>query len=97
MMAVNDLAYSSFAGVTAQLQVFGQIGIANTAAISDIALNIILEQPTTKKKISSKKTSLFHGFFRGVVAHYNYVCGGEGSCYISAKQRCYGKATRGKT
>ncbi|KAL7523561.1 hypothetical protein ACHAXR_000896, partial [Thalassiosira sp. AJA248-18] len=32
MVAVNDLAESSFAGVTAQVQVYGRIGMANAAA-----------------------------------------------------------------
>ena len=61
-MAVNDLAESSFAGVTAQLQVFGLIGIASAADIRDMTSNGLLYQPTTNKEISDKKTSLFHDF-----------------------------------
>ena len=34
VIAVDDLVESSFAGVTAQLQVFGWIGMLNAAAIS---------------------------------------------------------------
>ena len=61
-MAVNDLADSSSAGVTAQLQVFGRIGMSSAAAIIDMARNGFLEQPTTNKEMSDKKTSLFHDF-----------------------------------
>ena len=61
-MSVNDLAESSFAGVTDQLQVFGRIGMASAAAISDMARNGFLDQPTTNKEMSDKKTSLFHDF-----------------------------------
>ncbi len=53
MVAVNDLAESSFAGVTAQVQVFGRIGMANAAAVSDMARNGFLHRPTTRKEIES--------------------------------------------
>ena len=59
-MAVNDIAESSFAGVTAQLQVFGRIGMASAADIRNMARNIFLDQPTTNMDMSDKKTSLFH-------------------------------------
>ena len=39
VMAVDDLSESSFAGLTAQVQVFGRIGMANTAAISNMKRN----------------------------------------------------------
>jgi hypothetical protein len=39
MMAVNDLAESSFAGVTAQVQVYGRIGMSNAAGVSDLNRN----------------------------------------------------------
>ena len=61
-MAVNDLAESSLAGVNAQLQIFGQIGMASAAAIINMAKNGFLDQPTTNKDTSNKKTSLFHDF-----------------------------------
>ena len=61
MMAVNDLSESSSVGVTVQLKVFGWIGMANAAAISDMARNGFLDRPTTKKEMSSSKTSLFIG------------------------------------
>ena len=61
-MAMNDLAEGSFASVTAQLQVFGRIGMASSAAISGMARNGSLDRPTTNKDISDKKTSLFHDF-----------------------------------
>ena len=61
-MAVNDLAESSFAGVTAQLQLFGLIGMASADSISNMARNGFLYRPTTNKEMSDKKTSLFHDF-----------------------------------
>ena len=39
LMAVNDLAESVFGGLTAQLEVFGRIGLANSAAVSDMQRN----------------------------------------------------------
>ena len=38
-MASNDLAKSSFAGVTAQIQCFGRVGMSAAAAVSDTARN----------------------------------------------------------
>ena len=38
-----------------------RIGMANPAAISDMAQNGFLEPPTMKKEMGGKKTSLFHG------------------------------------
>ena len=61
-MVVNDLAESSFAGVTAQLQVFGRIVISSAAAISNMARNGLLERPTTNKEMSGNKKSLFRDF-----------------------------------
>ena len=49
LMAVNDLAESSFAGLTAQVEVYGRIGMANAAAISDMARNGFLSRPSKKK------------------------------------------------
>lgn len=48
--AVNNLAESSFAGVTAQLQKFGRINIANAAGVSDMQRNKFLKRATTSKK-----------------------------------------------
>ena len=59
-MVVNDLAESSFAGVTDQLQVFGRILMSNPTTISDMAMNGFLDQTTTNKDMINKKTSLFH-------------------------------------
>ena len=61
-IVVDDLAESSFAGVTSQLQVFVLIGMAITADISDMDRNGFLDLPTTNTDISDKKTSLFHDF-----------------------------------
>ena len=38
-MATNDMAESSFAGVTAQLQCYGCIGMHNGTAVSDMKQN----------------------------------------------------------
>ena len=59
---MNDLADSSFASVTFQLQVFGQIGMASASDIIDMAINGFLDQPTTNKEMSEKTTSPFHDF-----------------------------------
>ena len=48
-MAVNNLAESSFAGVTAQLQVFYLTVMASAAAISNMARNGFLYRPTINK------------------------------------------------
>lgn len=61
MMAVNDLAESSFAGVTAQVQCYGRIGLHAAAAVSDMSRNNFLTRPTTKKTISKGERGLFHG------------------------------------
>ena len=61
-MEVNELAESSFAGVTSQLQVFGRIGMASAAAICDMDRNGFLDWPTTNKEMSDKEKSLYHDF-----------------------------------
>ena len=43
-MAVNDLAESSFAGVTSVLQKYGRIGLAHAAGVSDLARNDFLSR-----------------------------------------------------
>ena len=61
MMAVNDLAESSFAGVTAQVQCYGRIGMHAAAAVSDMQRNNFFSRPTTKKSIASNERGLFQG------------------------------------
>ena len=39
LMAVNDLAESAFGGLTAQLELFGRIGLTNALAVSDMQGN----------------------------------------------------------
>ena len=58
----NDLAESSFSSVTSQMQVFGRIGMSSATNISDIDSNVFLYRNTTNRKISYKKTSMFHDF-----------------------------------
>ena len=73
-MASNDLAESSFAGVTAQVQCFGRIGMSAAAAVSDTARNGFLFRGGMEKRINrkrkrdsvnmpekKKKTGLYHG------------------------------------
>ena len=45
LMDMNDLAESAFGGLTAQLEVFGRIGPANAAAVSDMQRNGYLKRP----------------------------------------------------
>ena len=61
-MAVDDLAESSFYGVTSQMQVFCRIGMSSAAAISYMVRNGLLYQPTTTKEMSDKKKIVFHDF-----------------------------------
>ena len=61
-MVVNDIAESSLAVVTDQLQVFGWIGMSSAAYTSNMASNGFLDRPTTNKDMSDNKTSLFHDF-----------------------------------
>ena len=71
-MASNDLAESSFAGVTAQVQCYGRVGMSAAAAVSDVSRNGFLhrgvikkeiKRPTTRKKTKAKerKRGLYHG------------------------------------
>ena len=70
--ASNDLAKSSFARVTAQVQCYGQIGMSNAAAVINVARNGLLNHEGTKKQINhattstkkkqkDKKCGLYHG------------------------------------
>ena len=60
MMATNDYAESSFAGVTAQVQTYGRIGMHGAAAVSDMQRNKFLARPTTKKSMANNERGLFH-------------------------------------
>ena len=55
------LAESYFAGVTAQVQCYGRIGMSNAAAVRDVARNGLLNCDGTKKKQKDKKRGLYHG------------------------------------
>ena len=50
-MASNDLAESSFAGVTAQVQCYGRIGMSAAASVSDVGRNGFLSRGGIKRKI----------------------------------------------
>ena len=54
-MATNCLAESSFGGVTAQLKVFGRLGLSHGAAVNDMQRNGFLKRPTTKKDFENKE------------------------------------------
>ena len=60
-MSYNDLAESSFVGVTAKFQCYGRIDMFGAAAVSDTARNGFLDRPTTKKQIEGRQQVLFHG------------------------------------
>ena len=59
-MASNDLAESSFAGVTAQVQCYGRIGMSAASAVSDVVRNGFLSHGCIKRpidrEIDRKKT-----------------------------------------
>jgi hypothetical protein len=57
MMAVNDLAESSFAGVTAQIQMFGRLNLHGATAVSDMGRNGFLNRPMKK----GDELGMFHG------------------------------------
>ena len=59
-MVTNDLAESSFTGVTSQVQTYGRIGMCNASAISDMSRNGYLYRPTTKKDLKEGNRGLFH-------------------------------------
>ena len=60
-MASNDLAESSFVGVTAKFQCYGQIDMCSAAAVSDTARNDLLDSPTIKKQMEVHQQGFFHG------------------------------------
>ena len=88
-MDVNDLAESSFAGFTDQLQVFGRNGMESTAAIRYMDRNGFLDRPTTNNEKSDKKKVCFI-ISRGVSDHCHYVCRIGISSYKTVEKICYG-------
>ena len=54
-MATNCLAESSFWGLTTQVEVFGRVGLAHAAAVSNMQRNGFLKRPTTKKNVENKE------------------------------------------
>ena len=57
LMAVNNLAESVFGGLTAKLEVFGKIGLANAAAVRDMQWNGYLKRPN----LENNEVSLYFG------------------------------------
>ncbi len=66
---VNDLAESSFVGVTSMLQCYGRIGLNNAAAVTDIARNGFLSCDITYDQDSNEQ--LLH--VRGIFYHQDQV------------------------
>ena len=98
---MNDLAYSSFSGVTAQLCVFGQIGMASVVYISGMARNLFLDQPTTNKDISDNKTSMFHDlpeelYITNIMCAVQEVPAARQSNTDAIDRRCNSKQERDK-
>ena len=60
-MASNDLAESSFAVVTAQVQCYRRIYMCSASAFTDTARNGFLDCPTTKKQMEVHRQGLSHG------------------------------------
>ena len=60
-MASNNLAESSFAGVTAQVQCYCQIDMCISSDVSDTARNVLLDHPTTTNQMEVHQQGLFHG------------------------------------
>ena len=58
-MVTNDLAESSFTGVTYQVQTYGHTGMCNAAYISDMSRNGYLSRPTTKKDLKKVNRGYF--------------------------------------
>ena len=57
LMDMNDLAESAFGGLTAQLELFGRIGLANAAAVSNMQRNGYLKRPN----LENNEVSLYFG------------------------------------
>ena len=57
LMAVNNLAESAFGGLAVQLAVFGRIGLANAAVVSDMHRTGYLKRPN----LENNEVSLYFG------------------------------------
>ena len=73
MSLILDLAKSSFAGLTAQIQCYGRIGMCNAAA-SDTSRNGLLSCPTTRKEINKQKRDLYHTIVQELHITLGMVC-----------------------
>ena len=79
-MASNDLAESSFSGVTAQVQCYGRIGMSAADAVSDVGRNGFLsrggikspiDRETTIKKTKAKEKE--HEFYFGMAKELQII------------------------
>ena len=57
LMDVNNLAESAFGGLTAWLEVFGRIGLANATEVSNMQRNGYLKRPN----MENNEVSLYFG------------------------------------
>ena len=73
-MASNNLAESSFAGLTAQIQCYGHIGMCNAATDSDTLRNGFLSRPTTRKEINKQKIVLYNTIVQELHITLGMVC-----------------------
>jgi hypothetical protein len=65
-MAINYLAKSSFAGVAAQLQAHGRVGMHSAAAVSDIGRNHFSDRQSYRKKKKNTQTATTKGLFNNL-------------------------------
>ena len=83
--ASDDLAESSFAGVTAQVQCYSRIGMSKAVAAIDVARDGFLDRDGTKKKINhattstkkkqkDKKRGLYHGLQKELQITFFVMC-----------------------
>ena len=60
-MAVNDLAGSSFTGVTPHVTVYRRIGMHTAAGVRDVNRNRFLARPVSKEEIKDNSRGLYRG------------------------------------
>eukprot|EP00957_Ditylum_brightwellii_P140735 10721232-Ditylum_brightwellii.AAC.1 len=73
-MVTNDLAESSFTGVTTQVQTFGHIDLCSADAVSGIARNGYLPHLTTKKELKKRIEGIFHTLPEELILTAIMVC-----------------------
>lgn len=64
--ATNDIAESSFAALTSQLESFGRGDLASLAGVSDLMQNGFMNRPTKRKDIKNNSRGMFHLMPEGI-------------------------------